>query len=114
MPGGVLSSWMECSFTNLYEEMWLPVLELKFVWDFFLGKTQIKSSQLIKGQLGLVNCKKDKLGHRYLIHINKFGQMTQMPKLLSSSQRMYSVVILPIYIYIYINDELKPTNILGR
>ena len=27
------------------------------------GKRQIKSSQLIKGQLRLLNCKKDKLGH---------------------------------------------------
>ena len=32
-----------------------------------------------KGQLMLLNCKKDKLGHRHIIHINKFGQMTQIP-----------------------------------
>ena len=36
------------------------------------GKRQIKSSQLVKGQLRLLNCKKDKLGHKHLIHINKF------------------------------------------
>ena len=44
-----------------------------------LGKRHIKSSQLVKGQLGLLNCEKDKLGHRHLIHITKFGEKTQMP-----------------------------------
>ena len=32
-----------------------------------------------KEQLRSLNCKKDKLGHKHLIHINKFGQMIQMP-----------------------------------
>ena len=27
---------------------------------------------MVKGQLRLLNCKKDKLGHKHLIHINKF------------------------------------------
>ena len=34
---------------------------------------------MVKEQLRLLNCKKDKLGHRHLIHINKFGQITQIP-----------------------------------
>ena len=39
-----------------------------------MGKRQIKSSQLIKRQLRLLNCKKDKLDHMHLIHINKFAR----------------------------------------
>ena len=44
-----------------------------------MEKRQIKFSQLVKGQTRLLNCENDKLDHRHLIHINKFGQITQMP-----------------------------------
>ena len=56
-----------------------------------IGKRQIKSSQCVKGQLKLLNCKKDNLGHWNLTHITKLWEKTQMPLYTCSSSSFWNM-----------------------